>query len=168
MMNFTETVHGMVDDIFEFQKSELGERLKLDGSPAWYGKYIRLQTHRRAGLTTAALSLMETYTSGLYITHSHASAQYILHFAYDNNLAPTWTESIRRGGKDNLHEYITPEWRIDDHWFDGKFRGNERYQLIVIDPASMVEYKRNEKERHGIDQLREKLMMICDVLVELG
>jgi hypothetical protein len=76
--------------------------------------------------------------------------------AFDERLTPSVQEYI--------NDHIVPESLIDTRWICAH-RPEQRHQLIILDPASMIEKRRGPNE---MNRLRDELFMICDVLVELG
>lgn len=152
----TDNVIDIVHETVQFQKDDLCSEMIYTGAPPYYYKHIKLYAHRRAGFTTAALRLLERYTSTLIITPSHVIKNYYRRMAFDEGLTPSVQEYI--------NDHIMPENFIDSRWIRER-RPEQRHQLIILDPASIIERKRGSDE---MNKLRDELFMICDVLVELG
>ena len=151
-----DSVIDIVNDTVNFQNDDLCNEMIYTGAPPSYYKHIKLFAHRRAGFTTAALRLLDRYTSTLIVTPSHVIKNYYRRMAFDEGLSPSVQEYI--------DDHIIPESFIDHRWICAH-RPEQRHQLIILDPASMIEKRRGPNE---MNRLRDELFMICDVLVELG
>ncbi len=152
----TDNVIDMVNETVSFQSDDLCNEMIYTGAPPSYYKHVKLYAHRRAGFTTAALRLLERYTSTLIVTPSHVIKNYYRRMAFDERLTPSVQEYI--------NDHIVPESLIDTRWIQER-RPEQRHQLIILDPASMIERRRGLIQ---MNMLRDELFMICDVLVELG
>ena len=149
----TNEIIQIVNEAHDFQFSELGQELKQSGHPPQYwGKWVKINSHRRAGFTTAAIALQQSYTSSLLVTHNHAIKQHIYHLANELGLYHDWM-------KDQVKTY---EEVMNPNFFAG-LGINARHQLIIIDPASMVEQRLQSR----IHEFRDHLFQWCDVVVEL-
>lgn len=171
----TDDILNIVHDAFDFQESDFCKdafypsgRNQSHADPKHW-KWVKIHTHRRAGFSTTALKLLNEYRSSLIVTHNYPSTNRLRQEAIDNNLVPDWCEeefynNIR------IDDHIIPVDRMDERWFIQR-RPNERYQLIIIDGASMIEPVINNRHRGaipGMDELRNRLFDICDLLVELS
>ena len=159
----TDQIIQIVKDGVGFANSEFcQEQFKhSDVNPKMW-KWVKIQSHRRSGYSTAALKLLQTYTSALIITHSYPSANRLRQVAIEENLVPRMVGVFH----DNIaiQDHIVPEGRMDNNWF-ASHEPYHRYQLIIIDPASMVEQQRGLE---AMDEFRYRLFNICDLLVELS
>ncbi len=157
----TDSVIKIVDDAVGFQKSEFCERFK-HASP-FYWKWVKIASHRRGGYTTAALHLLQKYTSSLIVTHNYPSANRIRQFAIENNLVPRMINDFH----DNIaiQDHIMPHERMNDDWFSS-LGPQHRYQLIILDSASMIEIDRQRGP--SFNEFRNRLFNICDLVVELS
>ena len=146
------------------------ETFRQHGANPFYWKWVKIASHRRGGHTTAALQLLQKYTSSLIITNNYPSANRIRQYAIENNLVPRMIDDFH----DNIaiNDHIMPHSRMNDHWFTS-LRPEQRYQLIILDSASMIEMDR-QKGLHGeigsepFNGWRNRLFTICDLVVELA
>ena len=152
----TNEIISIVDDMVQFQTDNLCEDMKRRGHPPHYFRHLKLFSHRRAGVTTAALLLLEKYTSALIVTPSHVISNYYRRMAFDEGLTPTVEKYI--------NDHLVAESTIDQQWIRNR-TPQQRHQLIILDPASMIKTRRGID---GMDKLRHELFTIGDVLVELG
>lgn len=152
----TNEIIGMVDDMVQFQTDNLCEEMKRSGHPPHYFRHLKIFSHRRSGVTTAALTLLEKYTSALIVTPSHVISNYYRRMAFDEGLTP----SVDR----YINDHLIAEQQIDHQWLRAR-KPEQRHQLIILDPASMIKSRRGD---NGMDKLRQELFMVGDVLVELG
>ncbi len=154
----------IVNDAYAFLDSELcREKFRFPHVPPRYYKWVKIHSHRRGGYTTAALRLLNQYTSSLIVTHNYPAANRVRQIAIEDDLVP----KIKDKFHDNIliQDHIIPHERMNDNWFHN-IGHNEHYQLIIIDGASMIEV-----DRQGggpMQELRHKLFNVCDLLVELS
>ncbi len=157
----TDLIIQIVDDAVGFLGSEFCDYQfrKYPVNPL-YWKWVKIASHRRGGYTTAALKLLQSYTSSLIVTNNYPSANRIRQFAIENNLVPRIIGDFH----DNItiNDHIMPYGRMDDNWFSSL--GPHRYQLIILDPASMIEVEKQS----AFKEFRNRLFTICDLVVELS
>ena len=157
----TEQIIQIVNDAIDFQDSELGIELKDNRAPDQYRRWVSIQSHRCAGFSTAALMLLEMYTSSLIIYPNHNIRNHARYQAIEDNLCPTLQPLLLNNIEvDNI---LRAEERVDLEWLRG-WRPDQRSQLIILDQASMIEQRR----KHRMEEFRQELLMFCDVLVELN
>ena len=157
----TDLVIKIVDDAVDFLGSEFCDyQFRKHGANPFYWKWVKIASHRRGGYTTAALKLLQKYTSSLIVTHNYPSANRIRQFAIENNLVPRIIDDFH----DNItiNDHIMPYGRMDDKWFSSGPR--RRYQLIILDPASMIEVEKQS----AFTAFRNRLFTISDLVVELS
>lgn len=165
----TDQIMDIVYDAMGFIESQFcQEAFRHATSDPKQWKWVKVHTHRRAGFSTAALQLLNEYRSSLIVTHSQPAANRLRMEALDRNLVPDWCEedffnNIR------INDHIVSHERMDERWFIQR-APNERYQLIILDCASMIEASRNNRHRGaipGMDEFRERMFNISDLVVEL-
>jgi len=160
----TDPIIKIVDDAVGFLGSEFCDYQFRDiNANPFHWKWVKIASHRRRGYTTAALRLLQKYTSSLIVTHNYPSANRIRQFAIENNLVPRMIDVFH----DNIaiQDHIMPHSRMDDRWFTS-LRPQQRFQLIILDPASMIEMDRQRGP--AFHQFRDRLFNICDLVVELS
>lgn len=129
-------------------------------------KWVRIHSHRRAGFTTAALQLFNSYPKSMIITHSTPAAHRLRAEALDLDLVPDWCKDAFYHVT-KIQDYIVPHERLDERWFEGRYP-DKHYELIILDCASMIEASRNNRGViSGMDEFRDRLFMLCELLVEL-
>ena len=160
----TDSIIQIVDDAVDFLGSEFCDNhFRKHNANPFYWKWVKIASHRRGGYTTAALHLLQKYTSSLIVTHNYPSANRIRQFAIENNLVPRMIDVFH----DNIaiKDHIMPHSRMDNNWFCS-LRPEHRYQLIILDPASMIEVDRQRGQ--SFNEFRDRLFNICDLVVELS
>lgn len=166
----TNQIMEIVYDAMGFIESQFcNDAFKRPGANPRQWKLVKVYTHRRAGFTTAALQLLNEYRSSLIVTHNQPAANRLRREAIDNNLVPDWCEQDFYNNIRINDHIMAHEW-MDDRWFSQHHSPNERYQLIILDCASMIEASRNNGHRGaipGMDEFRDRLFNICDLVVEL-
>lgn len=148
-----DPVMEIVHDAFDFQRSELCNNLRKTGHPPYYWKHVKINTHRRAGFTSAALKLQQIYTSTLIITHQHGAKRNVWYLAEELGLYEPW-----------IQDQTKAAWEVFETNYFRALKAEQRHQLIIIDPMSMV--KQELKSR--VHEFRDYLFHHCDLLVELG
>ncbi len=153
----------IVNDMIGFQRSELCWQLRQQHMPPEHWKWVKIRGHRRSGFSTTALMLLEQYPSSLIIYPNHNMLQHARRHAIDKNLVP----SMRASFLDNIaiNKHLKTEQEIKETWFRGR-RPEPYHQLIIIDEASMIECGRLGEI--GMNEFRDELFSVCDVLVELN
>lgn len=160
----TDSIIKIVDDAVGFLGSELcNDYFKEPHANPFYWKWVKIASHRRGGYTTAALQLLQKYTSSLIVTHNYPSANRVRQFAIENNLVPRMMDDFHNNIA--INDHIMPHSRLNDHWFTDR-RPEHRYQLIILDDASMIEIDRQRGE--SFNRWRDRLFTICDLVVELS
>lgn len=129
-------------------------------------KWVRIHSHRRAGFTTAALKLLNSYPKSMIITHSTPASHRLRVEALDQDLVPDWCKDDFYH-RTKIEDHIVPHERLDERWFEGRYP-DKQYELIILDCASMIETKRNRMgSLPGMDEFRTRLFMLCELLIEL-
>ena len=64
-----------------------------------------------------------------------------------------------------IQDHIMPHERMNDDWFSS-LRPQHRYQLIILDSASMIEIDRQRGP--SFNEFRNRLFNVCDLVVELS
>lgn len=148
----------IVDEAILFQASEEFQNMKrfLTPPPQMW-KRVKIETHRRAGATTAALKLLEIYTSSLIVTPSYLMARRVQREAQK-------VLSLEYFNSTSLSQQIISESVLTETYFQN-WPSYARHQLIILDPATLIETNRG---RDNMDELRMRLYTRCDLLVELG
>ena len=168
----TTQIIQIVNEAIEFQNSELCERaLRGAGAPPHNWKWVKIDGHRRNGYSTAALMLLELYTSSLIVYPNHNSAAHARRQALDESLVPSLSHVLScnyhpESSEQAWQSVLKSEQAMDWKWFRG-LKPNQRHQLIILDQASRIEYQRDKRDG-GMDKFRDELFMFCDLLVELG
>ena len=162
----TDSILQIVDDAVQFRQTELAHNMYASGAPNDHWKRVKIFSHRQAGHTNAALTLLDRYPPSLIIAANHGMAQYYRSTALDRGLALSLTEQfldLRAVG-----DYLVSSTAVNGHWFDDQ----PHRTLIILDPASMIEASRDGRGRGGLNpagynEFCDRLLMMCDVLVEL-
>lgn len=158
----TDQIMDIVYDAMGFIESQFcNESLRLPGANPRQWKQVKIYTHRRAGFSTAALQLLNEYRSSLIVTHSQPAANRLRHDAIELGLVPDWCEKDFYNNI-TISDHIVAHERMDERWFIQR-RPHERYQLIILDCASMIEASR----RSGMEEFRDRMFHISDLVVEL-
>ena len=162
----TDSILQIVDDAVQFRQSDLGYNMRASGAPDDQFKRVKIFTHRQAGHTTAALTLLDRYPPSLIIAANHAMAQYYRSMALDKGLVLSQTAQFLDLGA--VRDYLIGQGSIDQEWLDKQ----PHRKLIILDPASMIKEYRDGRGRDGLfpagyDEFCDRLLEKCDVLVEL-
>ena len=162
----TDSILQIVDDAVQFRQTELAHTIYESGAPNDQWKRVKIFSHRQAGHTNAALTLLDRYPASLIIAANHGMAQYYRSTALDRGLVPSLTEQFL--DLRAVRDYLIGQASIDDEWFDKQ----PHRTLIILDPASMIEESRDGRGRRGLspagyDEFCYRLLELCDVLVEL-
>lgn len=153
----TDPIIQIVDDAVDFLGSEFcDDHFRKHPTNPFYWKWVKIASHRRGGYTTAALQLLQKYTPSLIVTHNYPSANRVRQVAIENNLVPRMNNVA-------IKDHIIPHSRMDNKWFASLGR---RYQLIILDPASMIEVDR--QRGRPFNEFRDRLFDVCDLVVELS
>ena len=168
----TDSILQIVDDAVQFRQTELGQRMDASGQPSDEWRRVKIFTHRQAGHTTAALTLLDRYPPSLIIAANHSMAHSYRRMALDKGLVAasgllSQTEEFL-DPKAGFKDYLVAQSSINRHWFDNQ----THRKLIILDPAGMIEEHRDGRGRHflrpaGYNEFCDRLLKICDVLVEL-
>lgn len=162
----TNSIIQIVDDAVGFLSSKFCDNhFRNHNVNPFYWKWVKIASHRRGGFTTAALQLLQNYKSSLIVTHNYPSANRMREFAVENNLVPLDTRGDVFYNNIAIKDYIIPHSRMNDNWFCSLGR---RYQLIILDPASIIEIERQRQQGQSFAEFRDRLFNICDLLVELS
>jgi hypothetical protein len=162
----TDQVIDIVHDAMDFLESRFcHEQFRHSGANPRQWKQVKIHTHRRAGFSTAALKLLGEYRSSLIVTHNYPAGNRLRMEAIDRGLVPDWCEEDFYNNI-KIDDHIVATDRMDERWFATR-RPDERYQLIILDGASMIETHRNRNGADGMDRFRDRLFYVCDLLVEL-
>ena len=159
----TDSILQIVDDAVEFRQSELAHGMYISGAPNDEWKRVKIFSHRQAGHTNAALTLLDRYPPSLIIAANYNMAHYYRHSALDRGIATEQFLNLK-----TVSDYLVAQSSVSGHWFDDQ----PHRKLIILDPASMIEELRDGRGRHGLrpagyNEFCDRLLTICDVLVEL-
>ena len=161
----TEYIMRIVDDSYNFLNSEPCKERFKSRAPAQYWRHVKIFTRRGSGSSTAALNLIDKFPQSLIITHSITAVQCLRDMVLNRNLI--FSNNLQSDIFHNVSDYIVPHEYVDYRWFHNQ----KHYRLIILDSASMIEAARNNGYRGaipGMDEFRERLFLVCDLLVELG
>ncbi len=162
----TDSILQIVDDAVQFRQTELAHRIYESGAPNDHWKRVKIFSHRQAGHTAAALTLLDRYPPSLIVAANHGMAQYYRSTALERGLTLSLTEQFL--DLSAVGDYLVSSTAVNGHWFDDQ----PHRQLIILDPASMIEESRDGRGRGGLcpagyNEFCDRLLKICDVLVEL-
>ena len=146
-----------------FQQSSLCYDMREARTPPEHWKWVKIRGHRRSGFSTTALKLLQEYTSSLIVYPNHDVMAHARRQAIDENLVPSLEDAFHNNITINNH--LKTDWELTENWFR-ELRPEHRHQLIILDQASKIECSRLGEMR--MNEFRNQLFTICDVLVELN
>jgi hypothetical protein len=165
ILDIVHDARGFVESKFCMENFRRGRGTLGTDPKQW--KWVRVHSHRRAGFSTAALQLLNQYPVSMIITHSTPAAHRLRAEALDQDLVPDWCKDDFYH-RTKIDDHIVTHERLDERWFEGKTP--RKYELIILDCASMIEASRNNRHRGaipGMDEFRDRLFRFCELLVEL-